>query len=87
MTVKQIRRDSKSGSRGNSAEPLFYVGLVLKGTEDQYVNLLKYINKRNGSQIIYQCKSLTYLRVSREDSTKLKALIAHPDELTAEEVP
>jgi hypothetical protein len=87
MTNKCASRDSKSESKGSSSEPLFYVGLVLKGTEDQYVNLLKYINKRNGSHIIYQCKSLTYLRVSREDSTKLKAVLAEPDELASEEVP
>lgn len=86
MTTKAVRRDSKCESKNNSAEPLFYVGLVLKGTEDQYVNLLKYINKRNGSQIIYQCKSLTYLRVSREDPAKLKAVIADPDEIAAKEV-
>jgi hypothetical protein len=85
--VKQVRRDSKCGSKSDSAEPLFFVGLVLKGTEDQYVNLLKYINKRNGSQIIYQCKSLTYLRVSREDSAKVRMVVADPDELEAEEVP
>lgn len=46
-------------------KPLYYVGMVLKGTEEQYLNLLKYIEKR-GIQLIYQCKSLTYLYLVRE---------------------
>jgi len=58
---------STKKSRSDSSEPYFYVGIVLKGTEKQYVNLLKYINRRNGSQVIYQNKSLTYLRIVRED--------------------
>jgi hypothetical protein len=76
----------KAKSKSDSAEPLFYVGLVLRGTEKQYVNLLKYINSRNGSQIIYQCKSLTYLRLSRDESppAKLRAVIADPDLLATE---
>ncbi len=56
----------------NPTDPLYYVALVLKGTEQQYLNLLKYINKRNGAQVIYQCKSLTYLHVTREDGIKIK---------------
>jgi len=56
----------------NPTDPLYYVAFVLKGTEPQYLNLLKYINKRNGAQVIYQCKSLTYLRVTREDAVKAK---------------
>jgi len=58
----------------NPAEPYFYIALVLKGTEKQYLNLLKYIQNRNGAQVIYQCKSLTYLRVAREDGTPTKAV-------------
>jgi len=56
----------------SSAEPYFYVALVIKGTEKQYLNLLKYVNGRNGSRIIYQCKSLTYLHVSRDDGVKFR---------------
>ncbi len=74
MKKKQVKTDPKS----NSAEPYFYIALVLKGTEKQYLNLLKYVNNRNGSKIIYQAKSLTYLRVSRDDNTKLRAIIADP---------
>ncbi len=36
--------------------------------------LLKYVDKRNGAQVIYQCKSLTYLKVNREDHTKLQVV-------------
>ncbi len=79
-------QQQKSKSKSDSAEPFFYVGLVLKGTEKQYVNLLKYVNGRNGSKIIYQCKSLTYLRISREDPAKLKAVIAEPDLIATDEV-
>lgn len=60
-------------AKSDSAEPYFYIALVLKGTEKQYLNLLKYVNNRNGSQVIYQCKSLTYLRVARDNCSKLKA--------------
>jgi hypothetical protein len=56
----------------NPNEPYFYIALVLKGTEQQYLNLLKYIDNRNGAQVIYQCKSLTYLRVTRDDGTKIR---------------
>ena len=56
-----------------SAEPQFYVALVVRGTEKQYLNLLKYVNGRNGSKIIYQCKSVKYLHVSRDDGVKLIA--------------
>jgi hypothetical protein len=61
----------------NPAEPYFYIALVLKGTEQQYLNLLKYIKNRNGAQIIYQCKSLTYLHVTRDDGNKCK--VASPE--------
>jgi hypothetical protein len=54
----------------SSAEPHFYVALVIRGTEKQYLNLLKYVNNRIGSKILYQCKSVTYLHVSRDDGVK-----------------
>jgi hypothetical protein len=54
----------------NPSEPFFYIALVLKGSEKQYLNLLKYIQNRNGAQVIYQCKSLTYLRVTRDEGTR-----------------
>jgi len=73
MVVKKVSVNSKRIESG-SAEPFFYVGLVLRGTERQYVNLLKYINARNGSRVIYQSKSLTYLRIAREDSVKVQAV-------------
>jgi hypothetical protein len=72
-------------SKSDSAEPYFYVGLVLKGTEKQYVNLLKYVDGRNGSRIIYQCKSLTYLRVSREDRVGFRDAAVCGGELASEE--
>jgi hypothetical protein len=62
----------KTETKLNSAEPYFYIALVLKGTEKQYLNLLKYISTRNGSQVIYQCKSLTYLRITRDSDLRPK---------------
>jgi hypothetical protein len=56
----------------DECEPYYFVGLVVRGTEKQYASLLKYLGSRNGAQVIYQCKSLTYLRVTRDD-TKLHA--------------
>jgi hypothetical protein len=85
MPTKKVSVNSKK-QKSDSSEPYYYVGLVLKGTEKQYVNLLKYLNARNGSQLIYQSKSLTYLRITREDPVKLKAIIMDPDELSAGEV-
>lgn len=57
-----------------SSEPLFYIALVVKGTEKQYLSLLKYLGSRNGSKVIYQCKSLTYLRVSRDDGVRCQTV-------------
>ncbi|MCS7115094.1 MAG: hypothetical protein RMJ15_01975 [Nitrososphaerota archaeon] len=53
-------------------KPLYYIALVLKGTEQQYLDLLSYIEKRNRAQIIYQCKSLTYLYITQENPQTLK---------------
>jgi hypothetical protein len=61
----------------NPSEPYFYIAFVLKGTEKQYLSLLKYINSRNHAQVIYQCKSLTYLHVTRDDGVKF--VTATPD--------
>ncbi len=69
----------------NSTEPYFYMAFVLKGSEKQYLNLLKYVNNRNGAQIIYQCKSLTYLRVSREDHSQIRSIAPETVRLEAEE--
>jgi hypothetical protein len=82
MVVKKVSVNLKRIESG-SAEPFFYVGLVLRGTERQYVNLLKYINARNGSRVIYQSKSLTYLRIAREDSVKVQAVVVERDGLVA----
>jgi hypothetical protein len=84
MATKKVSVNHKVQNT-DSSEPYYYVGIVLKGTEKQYVNLLKYVNGRNGSRIIYQSKSLTYLRITRDDPAKLKAIIADPDELAARE--
>ena len=70
----------KKETKSDSSEPYVYIGLVLKGTEKQYLNLLKYINSRNGSNVIYQCKSLTYLKIVR-NSPKLQVIANVPDEL------
>jgi len=76
----------RKNSKTDSAEPYVYIALVLKGTEKQYLNLLKYVNNRNGAQVIYQCKSLTYLRVTRDGCTKLKAIPNVPMAFGMEEV-
>jgi hypothetical protein len=85
MAIRKVSVNSKK-QKIDSSEPYYYIGIVLKGTENQYVNLLKYIKGRNGSQIIYQNKSLTYLRITREDPVKLRAIIAGSDELAKSEV-
>jgi len=67
----------KKKEANTTSEPYFYIAIVLKGTEKQYLNLMKYINGRNRARIIYQCRSLGYLRVIRDDGVKLRA--ATPD--------
>lgn len=57
----------------DSSKPLFFVGLVLKSSERQYLDLLRYLSNRNGTSVIYQCKSLTYLHIVRGDGVKLQA--------------
>ncbi len=58
-----MRNTAMQKVRSSSAEPHFYIALVLKGSEDQYLKLLRYVNGRNGARVIYQSKSLTYMRV------------------------
>lgn len=62
----------KKAEKVHPGEPLFYIALVLKGTEQQYLKLLKYIERRNHAQIIYQCKSLTYLYITKENPQMFK---------------
>jgi hypothetical protein len=65
-----MREMTKRVEKLNSCEPIFYMAFVLNGTEQQYVDLLRYVKEQNGAQLIYQCKSLTYLYVSREQPGK-----------------
>ncbi|MCX8150166.1 MAG: hypothetical protein N3D85_01460 [Candidatus Bathyarchaeota archaeon] len=58
----------------DTSEPYFYMSFVLKGTEKQYLRLLKYISARNGASLIYQCRSLTYLRVVKDGDVNLRFL-------------
>ncbi len=51
-------------------EPFFYMAFVLKGTADQYLDLLTYAKKQNGAKIIYQNRSLTYLYISNKNPKK-----------------
>jgi hypothetical protein len=67
----------------NLSEPYYYIALVLKGSEKQYLDLLKYVDNHNGAKIIYQCKSLTYLRVTRDDEVKIK--LAQPFLINADQ--
>ena len=65
-------------------EPFFYMAFVLKGTADQYLDLLTYAKKQNGAKIIYQNRSLTYLYISNKDPKKSKmAPPAFPAELAS----
>lgn len=61
---------NKKVEKPNSYEPMFYMAFVLNGTEQQYVDLLRYVKEQNGAQLIYQCRSLTYLYISREQPEK-----------------
>lgn len=53
-------------------ESYFYIALVIKGTEKQYKNLLKHVNNKNGAKVINQCKSLTYLRIYKDEGVNIK---------------
>ena len=83
--LSEKRVKPKNNSKTNSAEPYFYIALILKGTEKQYLSLLKHVNNSNGAQIVYQCKSLTYLRVTRDDQVKLQVNNADRVELEVDE--
>ena len=83
--LNEKEKKPKNKLKSDSSEPYFYVALVLKGTESQYLKLLKYVNNSNGAQIIYQCKSLTYLRVTRDDQAQLRANMADPVKLEVHE--
>jgi hypothetical protein len=71
-TVKSIK---------DKDEPFFYMAFVLKGTADQYLDLLDYAKEQNGAKIIYQNRSLTYLYISNKDPKKSKTA---PPEFPAE---
>ena len=62
-------------------EPFFYMAFVLKGTADQYLDLLDYAKKQNGAKIIYQNRSLTYLYISNKNPKNSKTA---PPEFPAE---
>jgi hypothetical protein len=53
--------------QNKESEPYYFIALVIKGSEKQYLDLIGYLNNQNNSQIIYQRKSLTYLRVVSGD--------------------
>ena len=57
---------------GDKDEPFFYMAFVLKGTSEQYLDLLSYAKKQNGAEIIYQNRSLTYLYISNKNPKKSK---------------
>lgn len=67
---------------GDKDKPFFYMAFVLKGTSDQYLDLLNYAKKQNGAKIIYQNRSLTYLYISNKEPTKSKRAVP---QLSAEE--
>ena len=74
-TVKRIK---------DKDEPFFYMAFVLKGTADQYLDLLDYAKEQNGAEIIYQNRSLTYLYVSNKNPNNSKtAPPEFPAELTS----
>ena len=70
--MKERKRMKGDKSIGDNDEPFFYMAFVLKGTGQQYLDLLKYAKKENGAKIIYQNRSLTYLYISNKDPTKTK---------------
>jgi hypothetical protein len=55
----------------DSSETSFYFAFVLRGTEKQYLGLLEHLNNNSNAKLVYQCKSLTYLNVSRDAGVKL----------------
>jgi hypothetical protein len=62
-------------TQNNQIEQYYYIALVLKGSEKQYLSLLNLLNNPEEPKILYQKKSLTYLRVvenceKREDAIK-----------------
>jgi len=61
MTERRKERLKADKGIEDKDEPFFYMAFVLKGTSQQYLDLLKYAKKQNGAKIIYQNRSLTYL--------------------------
>ena len=54
----------------DSAQPLFFMAFILQGTEQQYLDLLKYVQKWNQARLIYQKRSLVYLYVTDKEPVK-----------------
>ena len=86
LIIRQLnerRKERLKAGKGitDEDEPFFYMAFVLKGTSQQYLDLLKYAKKQNGAKIIYQNRSLTYLYISNKDPKKRKMA---PPEFPAE---
>ncbi len=77
MTERRKERLKANKGIEDKDEPFFYMAFVLKGTSQQYLDLLKYAKKQNGAKIIYQNRSMTYLYISNKDPKKCK--MAPPD--------
>jgi hypothetical protein len=67
-----IKLENRKKPNPTSQEPSFYIAFIIKGTKKQYQDILKYVENRNGAQILYQCKSLTYLRVYKDEGVNIK---------------
>lgn len=86
-SIERLKEGTQMNKKeSHPPEPYYYVALVLKSTEKQYLNLLKHVEKQNSAKLIYQCKSLTYLRVTRDEGIKFKVprftaeLVTEPQE-------
>lgn len=74
QTERRKERMKVGKSIADKDEPFFYMAFVLKGTADQYLDLLTYAKKQNGAKIIYQNRSLTYLYISNKNPKKSKTV-------------
>lgn len=53
--------------KANQIETYYYIALVLRGSEKQYLDLMGHLSNQDSAKIVYQRKALTYLRIVSDD--------------------
>ena len=68
LSEEELEMNTQKHKKTDSTESQFYTALIMRGTEKQYKNLLKYIHSHNGAKVFYKCKRLVSVNVTPDNS-------------------